>query len=214
MISSLIVLIITFISSWFLIVSGEALTYRLAPYENTCFYQSVSEIPDRRLFFYYAVQKAGTSGDSVDVSIWSPSSNVPIWQTVDVYSDQSFERLELGEYKFCFDNRGSFSSKTVDFDITLSVDDEWSRPTATPFSSPRSTALEQSLTNLGVELRTLRSYQRYFKQRDTRNMVTVQGTHSLIKWMTLFQILSSVASGIFQGRYMDAWFAANNAIRV
>ena len=206
---------ISFISLIFspFLASGEALTYRLGSYENACFYQAIDDITDRRLFFYFAVQKAGTTGDSIDVRVTSPAGTL-IWQSIDVFGDQSFEGLELGEYKFCFDNKGSFSSRTIDFDITVSVEDEWTRPTATPFSSPRSTALEQSLTNLGVELRTLRSYQRYFKQRDARNMVTVQGTLSLIKWMTILQILSSVAAAAFQGRLLDAMFTASHTMRV
>lgn len=211
MLMALISLISLMVSPF--LVSGEALTYRLGPYEAACFYQAIDDIVDKRLFFYFAVQKAGTAGDSIEARVTNPSG-VLIWQSVDVFGDQSFEGLELGEYKLCFDNKGSFSSKTIDFDITVSVEDEWTRPTATPFSSPRSSALEQSLTNLGVELRTLRSYQRYFKQRDSRNMFTVQGTLSLIKWMTILQILSSVAAAAFQSRLLDSMFAASHAVRV
>jgi hypothetical protein len=125
-----------------------------------------------------------------------------------------FEVNSPGDYMFCFSNVMSFISKVIDFDITVSVDDEWTRPSSGNANSPTITAFEKALTNLRTELRTLQNYQRYFKVRDARNLYTVEGTEQLILWFSIFESLLIIGMAILQVHVLRKFFTNSGKVRV
>ncbi|KAI9647183.1 hypothetical protein NHQ30_003566 [Ciborinia camelliae] len=99
------------------LVSATSLTFQLSANEKACFY-SHNEKPGSKIAFYFAVQ-AGGSFD-VDFEVVGPNERVIMKEEKERQGDFVFTATEVGEYRFCFDNKMStFSEKFVDFEIAV-----------------------------------------------------------------------------------------------
>lgn len=54
-----IVTIIVIVCQFVTLAEANALTYKLSPYENACFYETVTEV-NKKIQFYYAVRVNGS----------------------------------------------------------------------------------------------------------------------------------------------------------
>jgi emp24/gp25L/p24 family/GOLD len=78
------------------------------------------------------------------------------------FGDRVIELSAPGDYLFCFNNKKSFASKVIDFDITVSTEEDWSKTGPQPGALGASETLSQfqkTLSSLKSELRTMQTYQ-------------------------------------------------------
>ena len=120
----LLALTTTLLVSLTTIVSGTALTYRLASSEKSCFFTRTSQAA-QKIAFYFAVQSGGSF--DIDYSVYGPGDRKIMEGYKERQGDFVFTAKEEGEYRFCFENDGSggFGSgggeKMVDFEIVVRI---------------------------------------------------------------------------------------------
>lgn len=135
----------------------------------------------------------------------------------EAFADRPIDLLIPGDYLFCFNNKNSFASKVVDFDITPSKDDDWvANRGQGGYAGPSQTLtdFEKALTSLKSELRTMQTYERYFKARDNRNKATVEGTDSFIFFFSIFESLLIIGMGGLQVYVLKNYFSTSGYVRV
>ncbi|KAI4664389.1 uncharacterized protein J4E79_003893 [Alternaria viburni] len=173
-------------------VYATALTYRLEAHEKACFFATV-ENKGTKLAFYFAVQSGGSF--DVDYSVVGPTDKVILDGTKERQGDFVFTALDVGEYRFCFNNEMStFAEKMVDFEIAtspnhnadsmfLQVENEAARakiPSKQGSSPEQTSVLEESILKLSAQLSTISRNQKYFRTRENRNFSTVKSTEKRI----------------------------------
>ncbi|KAL9037610.1 MAG: hypothetical protein Q9214_005628 [Letrouitia sp. 1 TL-2023] len=100
------------------LVSATALTYKLQPNEQACFFSNAPQ-QGSKLAFYFAVQSGGSF--DVDYSVYGPRDKLIMEGSKERQGDFVFTAKEPGEYRFCFNNEMStFAEKMVDFEIAVS----------------------------------------------------------------------------------------------
>ncbi|KAI4163635.1 MAG: hypothetical protein LQ342_002669 [Letrouitia transgressa] len=177
------------------LASATALTYKLQPNEQACFFSNAPQ-QGSKLAFYFAVQSGGSF--DVDYSVYGPHDKLIMEGSKERQGDFVFTAKEPGEYRFCFNNEMStFAEKMVDFEIAVSrilsssserdsiqlVENE-SRDAQLPSkqgTSPEQTsALEESIMKISRDLSTINRNQKYFRTRENRNFSTVKSTENRI----------------------------------
>jgi hypothetical protein len=121
--------------------------------------------------------------------------------------DYVFSTTQSGEHSFCFSNgMSTFTSKLVDFDITIQ-DDKTGVKAEVPGGSgstssvtAKLTPLEDSLYKLGATLSNIARTQKYFRTREHRNMQTVESTTDRIFWFSVFENMLIIGMASLQVR--------------
>lgn len=208
-------------------ICADALSYRLAPYEKACFYTRLENatVP-MKIAFYYSVQpqdqKSGQSNDQrVEVRVVSPQAKMLLLTSDKTTGDYEFtDGIVAGEYMFCFSNVMFVTPKIVDFEVSIlekdaNVQDGDNYVARGPnLSQPKLDKFQDTLASLHVDLRTLQNYQRYFRNRDVRNMMTVDATGTLVFWFTIAEIILFGGLSVLQTRLLKSYFASSTKVRV
>ena len=148
------------------LVSSTALTYKLAPNEQACFFTDVQQ-QGAKIAFYFAVcsqfvlgnivmdfrpdrsiqVQSGGSFD-VDYTVRGPKDNIIMENSKERQLDAVFTAKDVGEYKFCFNNEMStYTDKMVDFEIAVR-----GHFLAPPSPTPRGPSTEPTYASLLVSL--------------------------------------------------------------
>ncbi|KAL9630425.1 MAG: hypothetical protein Q9164_006422, partial [Protoblastenia rupestris] len=161
------------------LVSSTALTYKLTPSEQACFFSDVKQ-QGAKIAFYFAVQSGGSF--DVDYSVRGPRDNIIMENSKERQLDAVFTAKEIGEYKFCFNNEMStYTDKMVDFEIAVEGEGPSALLPSKQGTSPEQTsALEESIMQVSRDLSTINRNQKYFRTRENRNFSTVKSTESRI----------------------------------
>ncbi|KAF9203520.1 hypothetical protein BGZ49_006322 [Haplosporangium sp. Z 27] len=189
-------------------VDATALTYNVAAHERACFY-TWSDIPKKKLAFYFAVQSGGAF--DIDVEVKDPHGKKLLNLEKERQGDYVFTANEVGEYSFCFSNdMSTFAEKVVDFEISI----EHEKRAAEANQSEKGTgpqaqaqAMDESLFRLSSELSQVDRLQKYFKARDSRNYATVISTESRIFWFSLTESAMIVVMSVFQVFVVRTFFS-------
>ncbi|KAF9906543.1 hypothetical protein EC991_000485 [Linnemannia zychae] len=205
--------------SWSLFMSStvqaSALTYNLAAHERACFY-AWSDVPKKKLAFYFSVQSGGSF--DVDVDVRDPNQKQLLSLEKERQGDYVFTANEVGEYAFCFSNdMSTFAEKVVDFDITVENEKRSSQLDAKDKGTgpqAHADAMEESLFRLTSELGRVDRMQKYFKTRENRNFSTVISTESRIFWFSLTESVMIVAMAMVQVYVVRTFFSGSRRTHV
>lgn len=223
---NIIVMIIVILNCYQQHVFSDALSYRLGPYEKACFYTRVeNSTTPMKLLFYYSVQAQDPSNvqaveqQRIEVRLTNPQGKILLLNADKITGDHTFtEYITPGEYMFCFSNMMFVTPKIVDFEVNaVEIDSdqaEYQEDYVGGLSHPKLSKFEDSLSRLQNELRTIQSYQRYFRNRDIRNMQTVDATGSLISWFTTFQIFIAAGMSGLQVYMIRKYFSTSSKVRL
>ncbi|KAL9612680.1 MAG: hypothetical protein Q9167_002716 [Letrouitia subvulpina] len=161
------------------LTSATALTYKLQPNEQACFYSNAPQ-QGSKLAFYFAVQSGGAF--DVDYSVYGPRDKLIMEGSKERQGDFVFTAKEAGEYRFCFNNEMStFAEKMVDFEIAVENESRDAQLPSKQGTSPEQTsALEESIMKISRDLSTINRNQKYFRTRENRNFSTVKSTENRI----------------------------------
>ena len=94
------------------------------------------------------------------MDVFSPSNMLLQTLKEESFGDRVLDLPLPGDYLFCFNNKNSFASKAIDFDITVSTEDEWGKgPQSGGSIGPSATLsqFEKALSSLKSELRTMQT---------------------------------------------------------
>ncbi|KAL2118415.1 hypothetical protein VTJ04DRAFT_8075 [Mycothermus thermophilus] len=176
--------------------AATALTYKLNPNEEACFY-TLSEHKDEKIAFYFAVQ-AGGSFD-INYKVTGPNNKFIMEGEKERQGDFVFTAQEVGEYKFCFNNEMStYTEKFVDFEIAVENEARVTLPSKQGAAPEQTSSLEESLFKISTQLSTITRNQKYFRTRENRNFSTVRSTESRIINFSLVQIALIICMGALQ----------------
>lgn len=153
----------------------------------------------------------------MDVTSYDPMNKLIYSADAMSFDDQVFPADMPGNYLFCF--KSNYVAAILDFDITVSVDDDWGafRGATLAGAGPSAQKLgkfEESLRRLKSDLKTIQTYQRYFKLRDTRNSRTVDATRSLIPWFCIIESLLIMFVAYGQVKVLKRFFTKSNKVRI
>lgn len=87
----------------------------------------------------------------MDVDIFNPNNMLLQSLKEESFGDRVIDLIIPGDYLFCFNNKNSFASKAIDFDITVSSEDDWGKSPSTL------SQFEKALSALKTELRTMQT---------------------------------------------------------
>ncbi|KAG9246425.1 emp24/gp25L/p24 family/GOLD-domain-containing protein [Calycina marina] len=178
------------------LVSATALTYRLPPNDQACFYSWV-ENKGAKVAFYFAVQ-AGGSFD-IDYEVVGPQDKIIMNGEKERQGDFVFTATDTGEYRFCFNNAMStFADKFIDFEIAVENEQRAQIPAKQGTSPEQTSALEESIFKLSGQLSTITRNQKYFRTRENRNFSTVRSTERRIFNFSVIESLMMVAMACLQ----------------
>jgi hypothetical protein len=208
---------------------ADALSYRLGPYERACFYTVLQNTttPMKVSFYYYVQpqdQKSSTQDQRIEVRATNPQGKILILSTDKTTGDHEFtEDIIPGDYMFCFSNVMFVTPKIVDFEITLlekdadvqeNIDANSMGPRGPNLSQSKLTKFEDTLSSLHIDLRTLNNYQKYFRNRDYRNKVTVDATGTLLLWFTMAEIIIFGGMSYLQTYMLKSYFTTSTKVRL
>ncbi|KAJ1329102.1 emp24/gp25L/p24 family protein [Microdochium nivale] len=177
-------------------VSATALTYKLSPHEEACFYAS-TEKTGTKMAFYFAVQSGGSF--DVNYEVTGPGGRIILDGEKERQGDFVFTANEAGEYKFCFANdMSTYTEKFVDFEIAVEDEVRAQLPAKQGTSPEQTTQLEESIYKISGQLSTITRSQKYFRTRENRNFATVRSTEGRIFKFSLIQCIMVVAMGGLQ----------------
>lgn len=151
----------------------------------------------------------------MDVKFYDPMNKILYEERAVSFGDQVFNAAMAGDYRACFVN--SFTTKVIDFDLTLAQDDDYGKGASDasgPGFAPKLSTFEESLSKLKVDLRYLQAYQRYFKNRDARNQMTVEGTEQLVFWFSILVSLLIMGMSALQVYILRRFFTTSGKVRI
>ncbi|PJF19693.1 Erp2,4 [Paramicrosporidium saccamoebae] len=171
----------------FVTSQARSLSYRMKGSENkSCFYAYVDpKVPlnNALLQFYYAAGDAkGSDIVYVDASVTGPSGQPLHSQSRQTHAEVNIKPPQAGEYALCLTHHGSPSDKNVDVDVTL--------PTMPPQANQEkddTAKLEATVHKLQRELSDLVHTLRYVKNRERRNLETVESVEGWVFYISIFE---------------------------
>ncbi|KAK3499330.1 emp24/gp25L/p24 family/GOLD-domain-containing protein [Neurospora hispaniola] len=187
-------------------VAATALTYKLVANEKACFFATTKKA-NEKIAFYFAVQSGGSF--DIDYEVTGPDGNVIMDGQKERQGDFVFTGKQIGDYKFCFNNEMStFAEKFVDFELAVEDEARVTIPSKQGSSPEQTSALEESLFKISMQLSTVTRNQKYFRTRENRNFSTVRSTEKRIVNFSLIQILLVIAMGALQVFIVRFFFQA------
>jgi hypothetical protein len=175
---------------------------------KACFYAYVDPmvpLNSALLQFYYAAG-AAKGGDIVyiDASVTGPSGQPLHSQVRQTHAEVNIKPPQAGEYSLCLTHHGSPSDKDVDVDITL--------PTLPPQANQEkdeTAKLENTVHKLQRELSDLVHTLRYVKNRERRNLETVESVEGWIFYISIFEVLLIIGMSLLQVTVLRMFFSGN-----
>ncbi|KAG0271147.1 hypothetical protein BGZ95_001091 [Linnemannia exigua] len=205
--------------SWSLLMSSTAeataLTYNVGAHERACFY-AWSDVPKKKIAFYFAVQSGGSF--DIDVDVRDPKQKQMLSLEKERQGDFVFTANEVGEYSFCFSNdMSTFAEKVVDFDITVEHEKRAAQLEAKEKGTgpqAHADAMDESLFRLTGELARIDRMQKHFRTRENRNFSTVISTESRIFWFSLTESAMIVGMAMVQVYVVRTFFSGSRRTHV
>ena len=180
--------------------------------QKACFYAMVDpkvHLPSAILQFYYAASDAkGADVVQVDAIVTSPSGQQVHAQSKQTHSEVNIKPTMAGEYALCLTHHGAPTNKFLDVDVTL--------PTM-PHSASQtdeSTKLEGTITKLQRELADLVHTIRYIKNRERRNLETVESIENWVFYISTFEVLLIAGMSVLQLTVLRMFFSGSGKQRV
>jgi hypothetical protein len=97
------------------------------------------------------------------VDILNPANTVVQTMKEESFGDRVLDLSMPGDYMVCFNNKNSFASKVIDFDITVSAEEDWGKGQAAGTGPSKTLSqFEKALSSLKSELRTMQTYETIF----------------------------------------------------
>ena len=145
--------------------------------------------------------------------------------TAQSHAEISLKPVEIGDHAICFTHLGNPTDKTLDLDVALTNAD------GTPFvafkpsdvdanGSPlqnndaSTQQLENAVNRVTRDLTEISHTLKYLKNREKRNMYTVENNTSAIWWFSLFETLLIVGMSICQVAILRHFFGRSGRPRV
>ena len=156
------------------------------------------------------------------MTVYGP--NHSILHTVNHQSSNQFELRpsEVGKHSICFSHAGSYEDKDLDVDIEVKKLEGHPdlKSDATTVANPLDPAaalakkLESSGENLNRELVDIIHTLRHLRNRERRNMETVESIGSHMKWFTIFEVALITGMSIVQIVILRSFFTSTGSVRV
>ena len=187
---------------------ARSLSYRMRVGEpKACFYAYVS--PDVNLstallqFYYSASAARGTENVYVDAEVTDQNGRELYKQMKQTHAEVNIKPSIAGEYALCISHHGNPTEKNLDIDVTLPH-----APSATPSEHKEQSAkLENTITKLQRELSDLVHTLKYIKNRERRNLETVESIDNWIAGISVFELLLIVGMSILQVVVLRTFFS-------
>ena len=176
-----------------------------------CFYLRVKE-PNTPIHIYYSINEAKlTSQDGKLLDFHLTGVRGEIIQSVPskATSELTVDAREPGEYAACFYHKDA-TRKIINVDFT---EGRSPQEKAAAAKSP-TRDLEESNEKLSKNLEDLLQSFRYLKNRERRNMETVEETHGRILFMSILEILLILGMSLLQVVVMRTLFSPSRRPRV
>eukprot|EP00792_Barthelona_sp_PAP020_P005108 TRINITY_DN2500_c0_g1_i1.p1 TRINITY_DN2500_c0_g1~~TRINITY_DN2500_c0_g1_i1.p1 ORF type:complete len:215 (-),score=61.70 TRINITY_DN2500_c0_g1_i1:59-661(-) len=181
------------------IAQSLALTFRVEPNREECFYEDVTA--GTKVSGTYQVAQGGLL--DIDVRVWSPEESMIYAADRRHDGEFSFTAVTPGTYRFCFGNHMSkMTPKLVQFH--LHNDDDHTKGGFAKDSDL--TPLEQSVINLRDELRAITEEQQYMKARERRHRNTTESTNARVLWYSFLEAIVLVCVSLWQIFYLRRMF--------
>jgi len=187
---------------------SSALTLRLSPNSERCFYETVAAKGDKVV----GTLNVWFGGNmEVDVKVLDPSKQVVYEQGKQREDTFTFFARQEGSYTICFSNTQSLplmSTKALSFDLfsghALSERDA----AGSEHVSPLARAVEQ----LSEGIRTVHDATVYSKARERVHHRTVENTNSAVVWWRCFQIAAVLGVAAAKTIYITRMFGQRRAV--
>lgn len=195
------------------IVHGRSLSYRMRPSEpRACFYAYVDpnvHLPSALLQFYFSASAArGTDTVFADAEVIDPSGQQLNKQTQQSHAEINIKPTRPGEYALCIMHHGAPSEKNIDVDITLPL------PPHNTGQQKEAAKLEAAVDNLGGELTKLGRTMHSIRDRERRNLNTVEAIQDWIFYLSLFELLLIAGMSVLQVTVLRMFFSNSSKQRV
>ena len=181
--------------------ASSALTVRVTPSKEECFYDSV-QAASVKVFLHFAVTSGGDL--DIDVTVTGPDNKV-IWETEKSREARVlFKSKSAGLHKVCFSNRMStVTTKTVTFHVQ--VGDTLAAETVRD-------PMERSIMNIYQGLLEVKNEQDYLRARERDLRDTAESTHNYILVWSLIEIGLLIAMGAGHIVYLRKQFSKRRAV--
>ncbi len=140
------------------------------------------------------------------------------------HAEISLKPIEIGEHSICFTHGASPTEKTIDLDIALTNSDgtpfiasqkDEQGNVLTPVSADAATqGLEKSVGKVNKDLAEISHTLKYLKNREKRNMETVENIDRLIFYFSFFETILIIGMSICQVAILRHFFGRSGRPRV
>ena len=133
------------------------------------------------------------------------------------YKDFKVQPLMAGRHSICFKHNGSPTEKVMDIDVSLSKPLNPVAPNGKPGELiPVSPTAEVERVNrrLKEDLTALYHSLKNMKDREKGNHFTVKSISSVMKWFSIFQVISVIGIGYGHVYVLKTFFTNNAKTRV
>lgn len=181
--------------------ASSALTVRVNPSREECFYDTV-QASSVKVFLHFAVVSGGEL--DIDANVFGPDNQV-IWETEKSREARVLFKSKMpGLHKFCFSNKMStVTTKTVSFHVqigdTLQTD---------TVRDP----MERSIMNIYQGLLEVKNEQDYLRARERDLRDTAESTHNHVLVWSLIEIGLIVGMGLGHVTYLRKQFGKRRAV--
>ena len=188
----------------------------MEPHESRhCFYADVQD-PKNRLHFYYSVShtRVSTAGVvPVKLRVFGPGGEQLEEHPAKAVMETTVQPSRPGQYSFCLEHDKQPSRKVVDVDLSEQLA-EGTRRAISDDKNPLGQRLEKTNDKLKHDLEDLLHTLKYIKNREKRNMETVEETNGRIWWFSIIEIILVVGMSIAQVTILRQMFGTSNRPRV
>lgn len=122
------------------------------------------------------------------------------------HAEINLKPSQAGEYALCLTHSGSPTDKNIDLDITL--------PTPPMEVKEETGKLQNTVPKLQRELSDLVHTLRYIKNRERRNLETVESVENWIFYISIFEVLLIIGMSILQVTVLRMFFSGSSKQRV
>lgn len=208
-------------------VSAISLSSVMEPYEKQhCFYIDVTD-PKNPLSFYYSesvtkFSKASQGSSPVKLQIFGPSQELLQDHPPKPVLETKLQPTSIGKHSFCLSFTERPSRKVLDVDLTEhTVDAKQNasgglalQPAGEKETDALAMKLERTNQKLRSDLEDLSHTLKYVKNREKRNMETVEEANSRVWWFSMLASVLVVGMAIFQVTILKQLFGTGSRPRV
>lgn len=147
----------------------------------------------------------GTDVVYVDAIVADPSGKTILSHRKQTHEEMTIKPTVPGAYSLCIEHHGRATEKDLDVDITLPI----IPGDANQSASKESRKLENTVVKLQHELGDLVHLLRYVKNRERRNLETVDSIESWVFYVSFFEVLLVVGMQLLQVVILRTFFSGN-----